>query len=80
MNHPSIHLVAASFLNSPGRGARKELQTRDNTFREAGHQPGRASGTRERASLLGGHFHRVGPLGFRTSACAFMPVAECFTS
>ena len=36
-------------------------------------------GMRERASLLGGHFHIVGTAGVGTTACASVPVAECFT-
>jgi len=80
MNHPRAHLSRGLiFEQSRSRGVR-EQQTRDNTFREAGHPPGRASGMQERASLLlGSHVHRVGTLGVRTPACAFMPVAERFT-
>ena len=35
-------------------------------------------GMRERASLLGGHFHIVGTSGVGTTACASLPIAECF--
>ena len=36
-------------------------------------------GMRERASLLGGHFHIVGTSGVGTTACASLPIAECFS-
>jgi len=36
-------------------------------------------GIKERASLLGGHFHIVGTPGVGTTACASVPVANCFT-
>jgi PAS domain S-box-containing protein len=35
-------------------------------------------GIQERASLRGGHFHIVGTSGVGTTACASLPVAECF--
>ena len=35
-------------------------------------------GMRERASLLGGHFHIVGTSGVGTTACASLPIVECF--
>ena len=80
MNHPRTHLVAASSLSSPGRGAHRSNKPETIRSLKPGHPPGRASGMQKRASLLlDGRFHSVGTLGVRTPACASMPVAECFT-
>ncbi len=53
-----------------GKGITRERMTTLDSFGLRGMQ--------ERASLLGGHFHIVGTPGVGTTACASMPVAECF--
>jgi PAS domain S-box-containing protein len=53
-----------------GKGITRERMTTPHSFGLRGMQ--------ERASLLGGHFHIVGTPGVGTTACASVPVAECF--
>ena len=53
-----------------GKGITRERMTVPHSFG--------LRGMRERASLLGGHFHIVGTSGVGTTACASVPVAECF--
>ena len=55
-----------------GKGITRERTTTPHAFG--------LRGMRERASLLGGHFHIVGTSGVGTTAIASVPVAECFTS
>ena len=54
-----------------GKGITRERMTTPHSFGLRGIQ--------ERTSLLGGHFHIVGTPGVGTTACASVPVAECFT-
>ena len=53
-----------------GKGITRERMTTPDSFG--------LRGMRERASLLGGHFHIVGTSGVGTTACASVPIAECF--
>jgi signal transduction histidine kinase len=53
-----------------GKGITRERMTAPHSFGLRGMQ--------ERASLLGGRFHIVGTSGVGTTACASVPVAECF--
>ena len=53
-----------------GKGITRESMTTPHSFGLRGMQ--------ERASLLGGHFHIAGSSGVGTTACASVPVAECF--
>jgi PAS domain S-box-containing protein len=53
-----------------GKGITRESMTTPHSFGLRGMQ--------ERASLLGGHFHIAGTSGVGTTACASVPVAECF--
>ena len=53
-----------------GKGITRERMTTAHSFGLRGMQ--------ERASLLGGHFHIVGTSGGGTTACASVPVADCF--
>jgi PAS domain S-box-containing protein len=53
-----------------GKGITREKMTAPHSFGLRGMQ--------ERTSLLGGHFHIVGTSGAGTSACASVPVEECF--
>jgi signal transduction histidine kinase len=55
-----------------GKGITCERMTTSDSFGLRGMQ--------ERVSLLGGHFHIVGTPGVGTSACASLPIAECFAS
>ena len=55
-----------------GKGITRERMTTLDSFGIRGMQ--------ERASLLGGHFQIVGTFGVGTTACASVPVAECFVS
>jgi signal transduction histidine kinase len=55
-----------------GKGITRERMTTPHSFGLRGMQ--------ERASLLGGHFHIAGTPGVGTTACASLPVAECFAS
>ena len=53
-----------------GKGIAHESMTRPDAFGIRGMQ--------ERAALLGGHVHIVGASGVGTTACVFVPLAECF--
>ena len=53
-----------------GKGITRERMTTPDSFG--------LRGMRERASLLGGHFHIVGTSGVGTTACACVPIAESF--
>lgn len=53
-----------------GKGIIRERMTTPDSFGLRGMQ--------ERASLLGGHFHIVGTSGVGTTACASVPITECF--
>ena len=53
-----------------GKGITRERMAMPHSFGIRGMQ--------ERASLLGGRFHMVGTSGVGTTACASVPIAECF--
>jgi PAS domain S-box-containing protein len=53
-----------------GKGIARERMTQPHSFG--------LRGMRERASLLGGHFQITGTAGVGTTACASVPVMECF--
>ena len=53
-----------------GKGIARERMTLPHSFG--------LRGIRERAFLLGGHFHIVGTPGVGTTACASVPIVECF--
>ena len=55
-----------------GRGISRERMTRPQSFG--------LRGMRERASLLGGHFHIIGTCGVGTTACVSVPMVECAIS
>jgi len=55
-----------------GKGITRERITTPDSFGLRGMQ--------ERASLLGDHFHIVGTPGVGTTACASVPVSECFVA